>query len=437
MESRGDQEFLAGAVKQGFLQEEDLPEILAEREEVEAFQGRAVPVAHLLLQRQWLTPEQMDRVVEATGRRILLCPACWARINVFSLKPEQLFLCSCCKARVLVPADAHAEVLLRESAARAAKSSREPAGGSGGDAVTIRRIAHRNTFEVQGFQVLEEVGAGGMGVVYRAIQQPINRTVAIKVLHGGLRHDPQVVRRFFREARYTARVEHPNVVAVHHAGFSGGFHFLVLQWIAGRNLREVSAAEGPMRPLRALNLCIDAAKGLEAIHRANLVHRDVKPSNLLLRADGTACVTDFGLVRSSVSGGSMLTKTGDLVGTINYMPPEQLNDARQAGPASDVYSLGATLFHLLCGFSPFSGESLSSAALKLVRGQIPQLDARALKLPPPVAALVKRMMSPEPGPRPQSMTEAEAELSAALRASLGDSPGGARPDRDTHLPEEE
>ncbi|MBI3270097.1 MAG: serine/threonine protein kinase [Planctomycetes bacterium] len=421
-ESKGEDDFLKCAVERRFLRPDDVAEIQAERAEFEEFLGRPVAVAHVLYRRQWLTHAQLAEVRSLTHRQVALCPECWARINVFTLKAGQSFPCPNCKLRLLVPADPHAELLPREEAQPIPLVGDETVAGAP-DATprSVRRFEdHRSSFAQQGIEVVEEVGSGGMGVVYRAIQQPLNRVVAVKVLHSDLRNDPVIVRRFFREARETARLQHPNLVALHHAGFSDGFYFLVLQWVQGRNLRELSTERGPMPVAEVLRLAVDVTRGLGAVHATRLVHRDVKPSNVMVREDGSACLTDFGLVRSeSPDASSKLTKTGDVVGTINYMSPEQLTDPRMATPASDLYSLGATLFHLLSGDAPFGGDSWSDAAIKLSCGRIERLDPERLSLPPAVAELVSRMMAPDPKKRFPGTKALEQALLAALRQSHG------------------
>ncbi len=156
---------------------------------------------------------------------------------------------------------------------------------------------------------------------------------------------------------------------------------------------------GAVAPARALTVALDVARGLAATHQCGVVHRDVKPSNVLVRQDGSACLTDFGLVRMSGTEEARLTATGEIVGTVNYMAPEQFRDPRRVTPQSDVYSLGATLFHALSGMPPFAGEPIPAIAMRLVRGEVPAFDARLTGPPAELISLVRRMMAVDPAAR--------------------------------------
>lgn len=440
MTSEGELALLAAAVDLGFLARTDFEEIEAERDEAERFLGRPVPISHLLYQRRWLTSDQLDQVRATVRRRILLCPSCWSRINCFGIAGGRAFACTTCKTALVVPEAAEAEVLLRRGAGSPAAAPRTVDGTpTAVDQETRRLERDRGTFALRGFEILERRAAGGQGIVYRALQHPLERPVAIKVLHADLGSDSRAVRRFFRESRAAARVEHPNVLPIFHAGFSEGAYFLVFPWVNGCTLEGALESRGTLPVAVCLRYGLDLARGLAAIHAAGMVHRDVKPSNVLVRDDDSACLTDFGLVRQAAPDASgPLTKTGEILGTIGYMAPEQLRDPRQATPASDVFSLGATLYHLLAGRGPFEDEEFCIAALRLSRGEIPRLDAEALGLPPVVVDLVGRMMEPDPKRRFATMAAAAQEMHAVQRDAHAPTPGrgGRRRDHDTRLPRE-
>ncbi len=208
-----------------------------------------------------------------------------------------------------------------------------------------------------GYDLLEEIGRGGGGVVYRARQVALDREVAIKVLHPGDGLFDAAIRRFEREARALARVRHPGIVAVHEVGSTGGRLWYAMDLVEGTSLAD-ELAEGPYAPEDGARLVRDVADAVAAVHGHGLVHRDLKPANVLLDADGRPYVGDFGLALELGGGADDLTLTGQVIGTPAYMAPEQAKgEGASAGPATDVYALGAILYEVLGGRRPFAGLS--------------------------------------------------------------------------------
>ena len=206
------------------------------------------------------------------------------------------------------------------------------------------------------YEVLEVVGAGGMSSVYKAHDQLLERNVALKVLHARFGDDAEYVERFRREARAVAQLSHPNIVTVIDRGEADGHQFIVFEFIDGENLKELVERTGPLPVRRAVELALAIAEGLCFAHEHGIVHRDVKPQNVLLNGDGEAKVTDFGIARSlDVEHG--VTQTGTVLGTSNYLSPEQAT-GQPVTPATDIYSLGVVLYELLTGDVPFSGREL-------------------------------------------------------------------------------
>jgi serine/threonine-protein kinase len=206
------------------------------------------------------------------------------------------------------------------------------------------------------YELLEEIGRGGMGVVFKAHQRSLNRTVALKmVLRGELASDAELAR-FRAEAESAARLEHPNIVTVHEVGDSDGRAYFSMKYVEGKTLASL-LANGPLPPREAARSVAIIARAVQHAHEHGVLHRDLKPSNVLIDGQGQLYVTDFGLAKR-VEGGASLTRTGAIVGTPSYMAPEQAAGGRGAiGPASDVYSLGAILYELLTGRPPFQGAS--------------------------------------------------------------------------------
>jgi tRNA A-37 threonylcarbamoyl transferase component Bud32 len=209
------------------------------------------------------------------------------------------------------------------------------------------------------FEIVEVAGAGGMGVVYKARQQSLDRDVALKVIRDEIAAEPEYRQRFLREAKLAASVDHPHVVTVYDVGEEDGRLYLVMQWIDGSDLRQVLDSSGRLTPKRVIAIGGQLAGALDAVHEASgLVHRDVKPANVLLREVGGedhAYLTDFGVAKPPEAL-EMLTRTGSTVGTTGYLAPEQIQ-GKEAGPRSDLYSLGCLTFEMLTGKRPFDGEN--------------------------------------------------------------------------------
>jgi eukaryotic-like serine/threonine-protein kinase len=262
------------------------------------------------------------------------------------------------------------------------------------------------------YELEELVGEGGMSSVYRAYDTVLERRVAIKILHEHFSRDPEYVERFRREARAIARLAHPNVVTVIDRGEWDGRQFIVFEHVAGENLKAVIVREGPLPVDRALSLACQIARALAFAHELGIVHRDVKPHNVLLDGSGTAKVTDFGIARA-LDTDDGLTATGTVLGTGQYLSPEQANGER-ADERSDQYSLGVVTFELLTGEVPYSGDSLMALALRHVKDPVPSVRAVRPEVPEPVDAVVARMLAKRQEDRFGSMEEAAEALETCL-----------------------
>jgi serine/threonine-protein kinase len=262
------------------------------------------------------------------------------------------------------------------------------------------------------YELEELVGTGGMSSVYRANDRLLERDVALKVLHDRFTVDGDYVERFRREARAVAQLSHPNIVTVIDRGEQDGRQFIVFEYVDGENLKTLIEREGPLPEREAIELALQIARALGFAHEHGLVHRDVKPQNVLLNGDAGAKVTDFGIARSlDVQGG--LTQTGTVMGTSDYIAPEQAR-GRQVDAQSDVYSLGAVLYELLTGDVPFPGDNFVAVAMRHINEPPPSVRERRPELSPRLDAAVRRAMAKDPEERFGSMDELCAELSACL-----------------------
>ena len=268
------------------------------------------------------------------------------------------------------------------------------------------------------YELEELVGTGGMSSVYKARDRLLERNVALKVLHPQYSDDAEYVERFRREARSVAQLSHPHIVTVIDWGEDGGQQFIVIEFVDGENLKQLIGRIGPLPVRRAVELALEIADALAFAHDHGLVHRDVKPQNVLLTPDGDAKVTDFGIARSlDVERG--VTQTGTVLGTSNYLSPEQAS-GQPVTPATDVYSLGVVLYELLTGDVPFPGENFVAVAMKHINEPPPDLTARRPDVPLRLVAAVERALEKDPSRRFQSMGEFGAELRRCLESNASD-----------------
>jgi serine/threonine-protein kinase len=268
------------------------------------------------------------------------------------------------------------------------------------------------------YELEELVGTGGMSSVYKAKDRLLERRVALKILSDMYGADEATVERFRREARAVAQLSHPNIVTVIDRGEDEGRQFIVFEYVEGENLKQLLERSGRLPVRRALDLAIQVGRGLAFAHEAGIVHRDVKPQNVLLNGDGQAKVTDFGIARSIDV--DSVTLTGTVMGTSNYIAPEQAS-GRRVDLRTDVYALGVVLFELLVGRVPFSGESFVAVATQHVNEPPPSVLELRPEVPVRVANAVDRALAKQPTDRYASMADFVAELEACLRG-LGSAP---------------
>ena len=248
-----------------------------------------------------------------------------------------------------------------------------------------------------------------MSSVYRAHDRLLERTVALKILHEQFTRDDDYVERFRREARAVAQLAHPNIVTVIDRGEQDGRQFIVFEYVDGMNLKELMTQEGPLSPREAIELALQVARGLSFAHESGLVHRDVKPQNVLLDADGRAKVTDFGIAHAVDVDG--MTITGTIMGTSNYIAPEQAR-GQPVDEQTDVYSLGCVLYELLAGDVPFDGDNFVAVAMRHVNDPVPSVRDIRPDVPPRLDWAIQQAMAKDHDERFESMADFAAELEA-------------------------
>jgi eukaryotic-like serine/threonine-protein kinase len=266
-----------------------------------------------------------------------------------------------------------------------------------------------NATDLQGrYRLKEAIASGGMGRVYAATDARLGRRVAVKLLRDDLRNDPDFVERFRREAMAAAALAHPNIATIFDYGEDGDRRFIIMELVPGRDLGAVLAVDAPMESARAAAITGQVADALAYAHDAGIVHRDIKPGNVMVQDGDRVKVTDFGIARAA--GDASLTAAGSILGTVHYMSPEQARgDA--VGPASDIYSLGVVLYEMLVGAVPFTSDFSVSVALRHVSDDIPVPSTINAEVSPHLDAIVARATAKDPSDR----FPTAAAMSAALR----------------------
>jgi serine/threonine-protein kinase len=261
------------------------------------------------------------------------------------------------------------------------------------------------------YRVLRKLGTGGMANVYLAEDQELGRSVAIKMLDERHSQDEQFVERFRREAKNAAGLSHPNIVSIYDRGQAEGTYYIAMEYLEGRTLKELLVTRGPTPLPVAIDYTRQILSALGFAHKHGIVHRDIKPHNVVVAPDGRLKVTDFGIARS---GTSQMTETGSIIGTAQYLSPEQAKGA-PVTPASDIYSVGIVLYEMLTGSVPFTGDTPLEIAMKhLSTTPLPPSEKRQ-EVPPELDAIVLRALAKDPAQRYQSADEMDADLARAAR----------------------
>ena len=276
-----------------------------------------------------------------------------------------------------------------------------------------QRMASDGITEVGKYRILEQIGEGAMGVVYRALDPVLNRPVAIKVMADALARDDELRTRFLREAQAAGSLQHPNVVTVYDFGEVDGHLYIAMEFVAGEDLEAMLARRAPLSTVQKIDIVVDVLSGLGYAHKRGIVHRDIKPANIRVDEEGRARIMDFGIAHLQ---SSKMTRTGLMVGTPAYMAPEQITSGTISA-ATDIFSIGAVMYELLTGNKPFEGESLQSVFYKIVSSAPPDIMTVAPSLPVSLNTITMRALAKEPSARFASamdMANALTETRAAV-----------------------
>lgn len=282
------------------------------------------------------------------------------------------------------------------------------------------------------YRALDKLGQGGMGIVLKAEHRRMKRLVAVKMIAGPAMKSPDAVKRFYREVEAAAKLNHPNIVQAYDASQQEGVHYLVMEYVEGKDLAAIVKEKGPLPVAQAVECIVQAARGLEYAHKQGIIHRDIKPANLLVDKEGTVKILDMGLARvaglADQDDKDRLTASGQVMGTCDYMAPEQARDTHHADRRADIYSLGCTLYRLLTNETLYKGESLVQILLGHQHSPIPSLRQTRSDVSPQLDATYRKMVAKKTEDRQQTMAEVIADLErctgkrSGVMGSLADQP---------------
>ena len=278
----------------------------------------------------------------------------------------------------------------------------------------LRQIieAERSGQQIPGYKLLGKLGAGAMATVYKAKQLSLDRMVAIKVLPRKYSANPQFIERFYAEGRAAAQLNHPNIVQAFDVGKAGEHHYFVMEYVDGRTVYDDIAKHRRFSESEALDVVIQVAEALEHAHSKGLIHRDVKPKNVMLTKEGVAKLADMGLARAITDKEAAEAEAGKAFGTPYYISPEQIRGEKNIGPPADIYSLGATLYHMVTGSVPFDGKNPSAVMHKHLKADLVPPDHVNPKLGAGISEVIEMMMAKDPRRRYQNCTDLLIDLRA-------------------------
>ncbi|MEM1329868.1 MAG: serine/threonine-protein kinase [Planctomycetota bacterium] len=293
--------------------------------------------------------------------------------------------------------------------------------------VTRRQIARlrqiieveRSNQKIPGYKVLGKLGAGAMASVFKATQLSLDRTVAIKILPKKFSNNPQFIERFYAEGRAAAQLNHPNIVQAFDVGKSGDFHYFVMEYVEGRTVHDDIVKHKRFGEREAVEIIIQMAEALHHAHEKGLIHRDVKPKNIMINREGVAKLADMGLARAITDKEAAEAEAGKAFGTPYYISPEQIRGELKIGPPADIYSLGCTLYHMVTGSVPFEGKNPSAVMHKHLKADPAAPDHVNPKLSSGVSEIIEMMMAKSPSDRYQNCADLLTDLQAVL---AGDRP---------------
>jgi predicted Ser/Thr protein kinase len=373
-------------------------------------QGLSLPLANVIINLGLAVPERVARVLAHLGTAVLRCPSCSRRYTVPDFQAQRRYKCEPCRAYLEVVVDENLQPAAVQAPPAGAGAGAPPAAPSAAPLPAARK----DPFEgktLGNYRILRRIAKGGMGAVYLGERLEGGGQFAVKILTEEFSKMPGIQGRFKREATATGKLEHPNIVQTHEMGREENWIFIVMEYVDGGSLVDLIVKEKRLPPRRAVEIMCDILSGLHHAHERGIVHRDIKPGNVLLTSAGRAKVIDFGLAKDAEAQ-TILTLSGNVVGTPAYMAPEQAK-GEGAGPPADQYSCGILTWLMLTGKKPFEGKSLVDTLNKQINEPLPSARALVPDLPEAIEKVIKRMAAKDPAKRFASLLDAARELRRA------------------------
>ena len=269
------------------------------------------------------------------------------------------------------------------------------------------------------YEIIKSIGEGGMANVYLAFDTILERQVAVKILRGDLSDDEKFIRRFQREANSASSLRHPNIVEMYDVGEDDGKYFIVMEYVDGKTLKGLIKKRGPLNLSEAIDIMLQLTSGIACAHDSYIIHRDIKPQNVMILEDGRVKITDFGIAMAL--NNNELTQTNSVMGSVHYLPPEQASGSGST-IKSDIYSLGILMFELLTGKVPFKGENAVEIAIKHMKDQIPSVCKFNSAIPQSVENIILKACAKNPKNRYETVSEMYEDLKTCLDVSKLDTP---------------
>jgi len=384
-----------------------------------------MPLGLILVQEGFVEDRQLRLALHEMGGLWLHCPECDSSFRPDAFDADGDNLCPSCQSpaefddQTLSESQTRSATRVTQSQTRRANSPSVSQGGRHPSSTSGLRASEPESCIgkiLGGCEIVAKVAQGGMGIVYKATQLNLGRTVAVKILSEDLAKDSSFVRRFLQEARAAAQLNHGNIVHVNDVGEYQGMYYFVMEFVDGENLREVLKRERQLPVYRALEITEEVCEALGHAHQRGIIHRDIKPENIMITPEGGVKLADLGLAkRVDSEGRAGITHTGSILGTPYYMAPEQAKDFSQVDGRSDIYSLGVTLYRMIAGKVPFNGRSPVEVMIKAIDGgKVPIRELRD-DVPAAVEEIVDRMMHPDPALRFQQIEEVKDVVRRVIR----------------------
>jgi hypothetical protein len=408
-------EFGKLAIALGFLLQADMDKALRLQADLSKL-GVSKRLGEILLEKKILSREQVLLILRAQGKRILSCQTCKKSFNVHHFRPYETYTCKHCNTKLVVP-NKPPSTAVNDSITMATTVFEADPPPEAKPAKAKSR-PRRSTVPADlvhllaGYEIVQRLGQGGMGTVYKARDTIMGRWVAVKLLAPFLADDKEYIKRFFIEARNAQKLHHPNIVAAYDAGVASDQKFFIMEFVDGPSLEQAIHKKGILAEHTAMEITRQVAQALDYAWAHKIIHRDVKPQNILLAGGSTVKLCDMGLSKDVTSDFS-LTMTGSVNCSPPYASPEQAQGLKDVDVRSDVYSLGVTLYQMCCGELPFKGNSPGQFLIQHVTEQPPNPLSRNPKLSPQIGKLILRLLEKDPTARPMP-----GELAKALTKFL-------------------